>query len=134
MRTVLILIIVIVGCADLTRAIMKHYNYKKYKGETTGTIVSIREYHKRGYFLKDMEYYPTYRYIVNGIVYEVEFNLYEKKDGLLQIDQEKNIQYDENEPRNFFPGDKKNAWRSIAFKDFFIVTSFALLEIYKRFF
>lgn len=134
MRTVLILMIVIVGCADLTRSIMKHYNYKKYKGETTDTIISIREYHKRGYFIKDMEYYPTYRYIVNGNVYEEEFNLYEKKAGLLQIDQERMIQFDENEPKNFFPADKKNAWRLIAFKDIFVVMLFVLLELYKRFF
>ncbi|MDW2797927.1 hypothetical protein RZO55_10110 [Clostridium boliviensis] len=134
LRTVLILIIVIVGCADLTRAIMKHYGYKKYKGETTGTIISIREYHKRGYFIKDMEYYPTYRYIVNGIVYEEEFDLYEEKEDLLQIDQERMIQYDENNPKNFFPADKKNAWRLTAFKDIFVVTSFALLELYKRFY
>ena len=134
LRTVLILILVIVGCADLTRAIMKHYGYKKYKAETTGTIISIREYHKRGYFIKDMEYYPTYRYIVNGIVYEVEFDLYEKKEDLLQIDQERMIQYDENDPKNFFPADKKNAWRLTAFKDVFVVTSFVLLELYKRFY
>jgi len=134
LRTVLILIIVIVGCADHTRAIKKHYGYKKYKGETTGTIISIREYHKRGYFIKDMEYYSTYRYIVNGIVYEVEFDLYEKKEDLLQIDQERMIQYDENDPKNFFPADKKNAWRLTAFKDIFVVTSFVLLELYKRFY
>lgn len=81
-----------------------------------------------------MEYYPTYRYIVNGIVYEVEFDLYEKKEDLLQIDQERMIQYDENDPKNFFPADKKNAWRLTAFKDIFVVTSFVLLELYKRFY
>jgi len=57
-----------------------------------------------------------------------------RKKKVLQIDQESMIQYDENEPKKFFSADKKNAWRLIAFKDIFVVISFALIELYKRFY
>ena len=85
MGKVLLAIMVVVCCADLIRAIVKHYNFKKYKGDTIGAIISIRKHCKRDRFLKNYVYYAAYRYIVDGITYEEEFPLYEKRNYYIFI-------------------------------------------------
>lgn len=132
MGKVLLAIMVVVCCADLIRAIVKHYNFKKYKGDTIGAIISIRKHCKRDRFLKNYVYYAAYRYIVDGITYEEEFPLYENNEKLLHLYQRTKIHYDENNPRNFFPIDKKNAWRTIALNDLlYLFSMFLILEFMK---
>ncbi|NNJ32706.1 DUF3592 domain-containing protein [Lacrimispora defluvii] len=95
----------------LIKAVKMSLQIRTYEGKTEGSIIGVREtYEKKKNFSKEYYYYPTYRYTVNDITYEEEFPFHENKEEKLPIGEIRIIQYDEKNPKNFYPVVNKNAW------------------------
>jgi len=103
---------------------------RKYKGHTIGEIINVSEYVTYYKLNKKTLYYPTYRYIVDGITYEEDFPFCKKSPNLIQIGQEKIISFDEKKPKNFVPEGEEYVWFKRAFIGFSCILFWLLIAIY----
>lgn len=125
--SILIIVSILYGFIE---AVIMDIKIRKYDGNTIGTIISVREIYTYNKFSKIYYYYPTFRYIVNGTVYEEEFPFNEKRKELLPIGGEKMLRYDKNNPTNFFPIEKETAWSLQAFVCFIIIVLFISMALF----
>ncbi len=105
----------------LIKVVIMNLKMRKYEEKTQGTIIGVRESCIKGNYYC---YYPTYRYIVNGNIYEEELAFPENKEENLPIGEVRILQYDEKNPKNFFPIMNKKAWLMQSLKKFLIAFCF----------
>ena len=82
----------------------------KYKGRVEGEIVSIYQTISYGNNMKIYSYYPIYKYIVNGTIYQKEFTFGEKSEDDIPIGSKVILKYDMKEPEKFIVSGKENVW------------------------
>ena len=112
------------------KAAIMSMKIRKYKGRTIGEIISVNEYVTYYKLYKKILYYPTYRYIVDGITYEEDFPFCKKSKKSIQIGQEKKISFDEKKPKNFVPEGEEYVWLKQAFIGFLCIIFWFLIAIY----
>ncbi|MGC6173864.1 hypothetical protein [Lacrimispora sp. 38-1] len=105
----------------LIKVVIMNLKMRKYEEKIHGTIISVRESCIKG---NHYNYYPTYRYIVDGVIYEEELAFPENKEENLPIGEVRILQYDEKNPKNFFPIMNKKAWLMQSIKKILIAIFF----------
>lgn len=125
----------------------------KYEGRAIGTIVKIREDYYYYKFSKIYQYYITYRYTVDGVIYEEEcrfsesiivyqytvsgftygkkYLLSKETDKTFPIGKEVLLQYDEKKPQKFMPTGKEEMFFKQTFELGLITAAMLVLTIVK---
>jgi hypothetical protein len=123
------IILALLPTLETMRGVYHMKKYEKYDGHTTAKVTNIREhryYHRyRGMVAN---YYTTYQYNINGVIYESETpgGNYEIKHALWS---EVQIRYDKRHPDRFMAEDDGEDWRILAMRSAMIAGWFWLFII-----
>lgn len=106
------------------------FRIRTYKGRTISKVINVNEHISYNRLNKKKLYYATYRYVVNGIIYEEDFPFFHKSPDLISISEEKMISYSKKKPKNFIPDGEDNAWFFQAFIGFSCILFWLIIAIY----
>lgn len=99
-------------------------------GCAVANIISIREDVRYRYFHKIYNYYPTFQYMSEGMIYEGEsFWAYKASDNK-KVGDKAVLYYDRDEPENFVTFEQERHWRNSTVIWIVILEMFLLFTIY----
>lgn len=81
----------------------------KYEGRVTAKIIGIRNDDYYFKFVKTNNFYPTYQYSIDDILYEIE-SPWGYREYNCSVGQEVILFYDLKRPKKFVPGEEEKEW------------------------